>query len=361
MNKIVLMVMGLLFIFGGASAYYVNIDAPETVTIGKPLIVTGTTTLGIGTPIDVSLYYQLTTSTRVGFPLTTYVMADKTFRVVFDTTNLKKGTYKVEVPSNGLGDSSIPMRLVNLVDRSDEISLSSPTQQYYNGKLYVAGTLSTDASSGFQIVVFDPDNAPVFGPSYVNTNYLGAFSADIPISQPGDYEVSFTDSKGYVGSRIITVVGDVTVATTIPTTVSILSAHGKASRDNPVYFIVKPSYGTVTIHTSSSIDWVIEYVDELGIPHIVNRQGELNPEEIKIAGKGKPIYVKVYPYKYSVTSEAFLYVENANTVSVSPTVPAAFGTPTTSVPAETQQSPISPFFGLLAGGVAGYVWNRWGQ
>ena len=58
MKKIVLLVMGLLFLSGSVSAYLVNIDAPESLPIGKPLIVNGTTTFGIGTPVDVVLYYQ---------------------------------------------------------------------------------------------------------------------------------------------------------------------------------------------------------------------------------------------------------------------------------------------------------------
>ena len=58
MNKIVLLVMGLLFCIGCVSAYQVVIQAPDTLTVGEPLIVTGTTTFGIGTPIDVVLSYH---------------------------------------------------------------------------------------------------------------------------------------------------------------------------------------------------------------------------------------------------------------------------------------------------------------
>jgi len=356
MKKIVLAIMGLLFLSGSVSAYQVNIDVPDTLTVGKPLIVNGTTTFGIGTPIDVDLYFQLTTSTQVDHQ-TVYVQSDRTFRVIFETTDLKKGLYKVEVPVTGQRDA-YTMRLVNLVDRSDEISLTSPLQQPYSGKLYIAGSLSMDKNSGVQIAVYDSDNNPVFGPQYVNTNYLGMFSADVPISQPGDYEVYFTDSSGYIGSRLMSVVGGATV-TTVPTrvatTLPVLSAHGKASRDNPVYFIVRPASGTLTLRTSSSIDWVIEYIDEQGIVHMVNEQGETNPEKIQLTGKGKTVYIKVYPYKSSVNSEAFLYAENANAVSVSPTVPAVFGTP---IPSETQHSPISPLVGILAAGLAGYCWYR---
>lgn len=341
MKKIVLTLVGLLFCIGCASAAQIFIEAPGTLTIGKPLVVTGTTTFGIGTPIDVVLYLQLTTSTEVKRKIV-YVGSDKTFRVIFDTTDLQKGMYKVEVPANGLGDSSVPMRLVNLVDRSDEISISSATTQTYNGKLYVAGTLSADANSGVQIEVIGPDNAIVFPANYINTNYQGGFSVDVPVTKTGEYEVSFTDANGYIGHRIFSVVSN--EATLVPvtaiTTKSVISAHGKSSRDNPVYFVVRPGLGSFRVYTSSSIDWVMEYVDENGVLHMVNDHGELNPEEFKVTGKGKSVYFKVYPYKYSVTSEAFLYVENANAVSVSPTVPAVFGT-TSSTPSETQQSPVS--------------------
>lgn len=357
MKKIVLILMGLVVLTGNVSAYQVNIDAPDSLAVGKPLIVTGTTTYGIGTPIDVVLSFQLTTSTEVQRRIA-YVQSDKTFKVVFDTTDLKKGTYKVEVPVYGQGDS-VTMVLVNLMDRSDEIQISSPTEQYFDGKLYLAGTISTDANSGFQIEVSDENYANVFGPTYINTNYLGVFSVDIPISAPGEYEVIFTDATGYIGSRIFTVVGQdapFATVTTIPPTVSILSAHGRSSRDNPVYFVVKPTYGTVTLYTSKSVDWVIEYIDERGVLHMVNEEGEVNREEVRIAAKGKPLYVKIYPYKYSVTSEAFLYAENVNTISASPTMPSAFGTPAASAPTDTPQSSLPPLAGLFGTGFAACAW-----
>ena len=34
-----------------------------------------------------------------------YIQSDSTFRVIFDTTLLPKGIYKVEVPASGTGDS----------------------------------------------------------------------------------------------------------------------------------------------------------------------------------------------------------------------------------------------------------------
>ena len=112
---------------------------------------------------------------------------------------------------------------------------------------------------------------------------------------------------------------------TATTQKDIISAHTKASRDTPAYFEVKAGSGTVNMYTSSKIDWVVEYIDDRGNLHTINENGALNPEEIIIQARGKPIYVKVYPYKYSDSGEVFLYAENAQSVRVSPTIPAQFG------------------------------------
>jgi len=205
MSKFVLFVLGLLILIPCATAYSVVITAPDSLSVGKPLVVTGTTTFGIGTPIDVVLYHQLTTSTEIQRNVV-YIQSDRTFRTVFDTTGLQTGTYKVEVPANGDGES-VTARVVQLIDRSDEILLSSPAVQNFKNTMYVAGTIKGDENSGVQLEVLGPDGAIIFGPKYVNTNDNGDFSADVPIAGPGDYEISFTDASGYIGSRTITILG----------------------------------------------------------------------------------------------------------------------------------------------------------
>jgi hypothetical protein len=357
MKKIVLLLMGLLFMSGFASAYRVNIEAPDSLSVGKPLIVTGITTFGIGTPIDVVLYYQLTTTTEIKRRIV-YVQSDYTFRAVFDTTGLKTGMYKVEVPTNGMGDS-VSMRVVNLMDRSDDIQLTSATTQNFNKKISIAGAIKGDENSGVQVEVIGPDNLVVFGPRYVNTNYQGNFATEVPITEPGDYEVSFTDARGYVGKRIITITGLQSLAsTTSPTTVSVVSNHTKSSRDNPAYFIIKSGFGQVTIHTSSSIDWIIEYVDEKGAVQLVNEQGEQYPEQITLQGKGKTMYIKVYPVKYAVNNEVFVYAENANSIVVSPTVPAPFALTAPQSPTDTPTSDVMPLLGIVAVGMAFMILRR---
>ena len=217
MHRSVLFVLGLLILIPCAAAYTVVIEAPDSLSVGKPLVVTGTTTFGIGTPIDVVLYHQLTISTEIQRNVV-YIQSDRTFRTVFDTTGLQTGTYKVEVPANGDGES-VTARVVQLIDRSDEIFLSSPETQNFKNTMYVAGTIKGDENSGVQLEVLGPDGSVVFGPKYVNTNDKGDFSADVPVTAPGDYEISFTDAAGYIGSRTITILG---IANTPPATTGTL-------------------------------------------------------------------------------------------------------------------------------------------
>ncbi|MFY9801351.1 MAG: hypothetical protein WAK10_08900 [Methanoregula sp.] len=353
MKKIVLLLMGLFFLTGFGSAYRVNIDAPDSLAIGKPLIVNGTTTFGIGTPIDVVLYYQLTTTSEIKRKIV-YVQSDYTFRAVFDTTGLKTGMYKVEVPTNGMSDS-VTMRVVYLVDRSDDIQLTSPATQNFNGKIYISGAIKGDENSGVQIEVIGPDNSVVFGPRYINTNYQGTFTTEVPITKPGEFEVSFTDARGYVGKRIITIKALQSMTSgpsQASTKVSILSAHAKSSRDDPAYFTIKTGIGLVIIHTSSSIDWVIEYVDDNGVIQLVNGQGEQYPEQFQLQGKGKTVYIKVYPVKYSVNSEVFIYAENALSVVADSSVPEPFAGSAQKTPTEAPTSPVLPALGIAALGIA---------
>ncbi|HWS21302.1 MAG TPA: hypothetical protein VN227_01530, partial [Methanoregula sp.] len=218
-----------------------------------------------------------------------------------------------------------------------------------------------DENSGVQIEVIGPSDDVVFGPRFINTDYQGNFAIDVPITEPGDYEVSFTDARGYVGKRIITVTSQqyqTLGASPTSTTVSIVSAHAKSSRDNPVYFAIKTGNGKVNIHTSSSIDWVMEYVDDKGTINIVNDEGEQYPEKVQVQGRGKTVYVKVYP-KNSVNSEVFLYAENAVSIVVSPTVPVPFAASVSQTPTDTPTSPPLLLLGVISLGIAFLIVKRY--
>ena len=337
MIKFVLPVLGLLVLTGAVSAYQIDIDAPGNLTVGKPLIVNGTTNFGIGTPIDVVLYRQLTTNTEIKRKIA-YVQSDHTFRVVFDTTSLEKGTYKVEVPASGLGDS-VNTRIVELVDRTDEISLFPGIQQQeFSGNLTVKGTMEYSRNSGVQVEVTAPDGSRVYGPKYIPTDVLGIFSLQVPIHGPGDYEVSFTDANGYIGTKVLSVTGQAPVTTVQVTPSGLrLSSGTRASRDAPAYFEVKSGPGFMNISTSSGIDWILEYGDDRGVIRTVNENGADSPEKVTVAGNGKSVYVKVYPYHANDSGEVILFVENAQSVRISPTIPVLFQTPEkTAAPSETR-------------------------
>lgn len=356
MKKIVLLAVFFFCMVSSVSAYQVYIYAPDTITVGMPLVVNGTTTFGIGTPIDVVLYQVVTTSTEVKRTIA-YVQSDKSFRVVFDTTHLPTGLYKVEVPASGTGES-ISMRQVRLIDRSDAIVLSSPTNQALSGKMKISGKITGDENAGVQIAVIGPDDAVIYGPAYISTDSTGSFDVTIPVSHAGDYEVSFTDAQGYIGMRTISIVGGsetVTSVTITETTVVQASAHERTSRDDPAYFIVQPAgEGPVSVSTSTSVDWVVEYVDDAGELHTVNDQGEVTAEKIVVNGTADSLYFKVYPYKYTVNTIVYLYADNANSVSVSQTVPAVFAGSTVS-PSETQKSPLPSAFSIIAACIVGLV------
>ena len=229
--------------------------------------------------------------------------------------------------------------------------MDSPLSQQFTGTLVVAGSIRGDENSGVQVEVIGPDNSLVFGPLFVNTNYEGAFSTDVPIRVPGEYEVSFTDAKGFIGTRVVTATGPQSPPSTLSANAapkSVVSAHAKASRDAPAYFIVRTSSGPVMLYTSDSVDWIIEYIDENGVLHVENNQDEQNPEKAATVGSGKNIFVKIYPYQYSEQSEVVLYAENANAISVSPTLPAPFAA---AVPQTSGGAPavsLVPYLGLAA-------------
>ncbi len=352
MKRIVLLLLGLLLLAAPALGYMVNIDAPDAVAVGKPLVVTGITTFGTGTPIDVVLYYQLTTSTEVKRKIA-YVTADKTFKAVFDTTGVKTGTYKVEVPSTANSDD-VTMRTVTIYDRSEDISLDTPLAQDFTGKIYLTGGIRGLENSGIQVEVIDPAGTVIYGPQYVHTDNVAHFAFEVPVPAPGDYEVSFTDANGYVGSRTITTLHGGAVVTPGPAsahdtgTTPVLMAHARANRGSPAYFIATAGTGPVTFATSRSLDWVVEYSDDSGVLHMVNNEGESGAEKIEIFGNGQTLYLKVYPYQYSVNGEVSLVGENVESLVVSRTVPAPFTSSGDVSEGSTAKTPLSPLAGIAA-------------
>jgi hypothetical protein len=89
--------------------------------------------------------------------------------------------------------------------------------------LRIEGSVTKVGNEGVQIEVTGPDGV-IFGPQWIGTKeYIqsgaGEFTQQVSVSKPGDYEVTFRDSKGYIGVKTFKVIAPATsVPTTIPTT-----------------------------------------------------------------------------------------------------------------------------------------------
>ncbi len=350
-RPIIILLIASVCLTGLVSAYEISISAPSRLQVGLPLVINGTSTLPAGISVDIVLYRSDYTTEEIARHTVT-IQGDKEFNVVFDTKGLQKGQYKVEVPEIGsysyLGGSTT-LRVVELIDRTDEIIITSDLTQVFDGSLDVQGSVKGLVNSGVQIEVVSLDNKVIFGPEYVTTSMEGKFSQKVAITEPGIYEVSFTDSKGYIGTKTFTVKEKpaTLIPTTVPTTAPpSLEAAAVASVEKPAYFAVSTGTGPVRVFTSPGIDWVIEYGDERGVMEKINDKGKIEGEEVTIQGTGDVIYVKVYPYRMADKGEVTLSAEGALSIEATSSVPDVFaGTPT---PTPTTPLPVALVLGAIA-------------
>lgn len=344
-----LTLIAAMLLVSAASAAYVSISAPQTVYVGDQLVVTGTTVVGglpkpslnPGFSTEVILYHAQSVKTEIARK-TIVVQEDGSFSATFDTDGLKAGTYSIEIIDPTLstfGSSSTKQRTITLVDRSGSLKISSPLNQGFDGSLDLQGYINEIADAGVRVQV-EHDGAIVYGPEYVRTDKSGAFSTEVPISAGGTYEVTFSDTKGYIGDAVFVVTG--TPGPTV--TPALISASAPATRSAPAYFEVDTKSGTVTIATSAGIDWVIEYIDEDKEAHKVNSKGMLEPEVAEVAARGGPVYVKVYPMSYNDSGTVQVSASNADSVRVSQTAPGLFGDAT---PTPAQAAPLPAVLALL--------------
>lgn len=338
------------FCGGFAQAYELVIKAPSNIQRGMPLIVNGTSNLPPGISVDIVLTKSGYVSEEMERQTVT-LQANREFSVIFDTSDFTKGVYKVEVPAisgySYLGDS-VTLRVVEIIDRSDEIDFNAFTSQEMDGTLDIEGTISGLKNSGVQIGVTGPEGEAVFGPAYITVKSDSSFSKEVPITKPGNYTISFTDSKGFIGTVGVTVTDkpQATVPpTAVPTTNQIVSASAFASRDKPAAFaVVTGGPGTIRVFTSSGIDWVIEYTDPDGKTVKVNEKGSVGNEEIIIDTTEDVVVLNVYPYSYAAEGEVLLSADGAVKVEASES-----GTPsaTTGITATTEKSSPLPLIGVV--------------
>jgi hypothetical protein len=228
MKRIILIALFLICITGTVSAYGLTLDCPESIQAGLPLKCSIDSDFPPGTTFDIVFYQTQYTATEISRqPIT--IQEDKLTQYKFlDTKGLPGGNYKVEVQYTSKGEASLrtgskTLQLVKLLDRSGEITITSPLTQNPDEALRIEGSLYKAANDGVKIEVRGPDRELLFD-NWIGTKEnvqsgAGLFTKQVTIFGPGDYEVSFSDAKGYIGAITFHVAGPATQAiTAVPTT-----------------------------------------------------------------------------------------------------------------------------------------------
>jgi hypothetical protein len=231
MKRILLIALCLVCIIGTASAYGLYLDCDESVQVGLPVKCSIDSDFPPGTSFDIVFYQSVTTSTEVSRqPIT--IQEDKVTQYkLLDTKGLPGGNYKVEVQYHGadeprLRSDSVTMQLVKLIDRSNEITITSPLTQDPDAALRIEGSIAKLGNDGVKIEVRGPDG--VLFNNWIGSKALvqsgaGTFTKLLTVTGPGEYEVMFTDAKGYIGTVTFHVVAPATqVVTAVPTTASVV-------------------------------------------------------------------------------------------------------------------------------------------
>jgi len=231
MKKIILLAVFLLCLAVPASAYQLYLVCPTSVQVGLPLKCTIDSNFPPGTTFNIVLYETDITATQVKTETVTIQENKGTQYRLFDTTGLPGGNYKVEVKFQGadeprISSDSKTLQLIEIIDRSDDIAITSPKSQNLEDALRIEGAITKGGSDGVQLEVKDPDGGRVFGPTWIGTtadirNDDGKFTQKIPVTVPGDYTVDFSDSKGFIGTVTFKVVSPTPVATKAVTTTAI--------------------------------------------------------------------------------------------------------------------------------------------
>jgi hypothetical protein len=355
MKRIAWILLVGMFLVGAAQAAYVEMNAPDRVTVGQTLEVSGSSLGTLKPGFSANLIFYKVTSTKTFIAQTTIVVQEGgVFSASFQTDGLAAGLYLLELvdPKPGgtdaFGGESKNQKFVTLINRQKEITITSPLSQPFTGLLSIRGSISTAGNNGTQLRV-DHNGVTIYGQT---TTYIATlnsvFSTEIPVTEGGTYTAYFSDSQSYIGSVQFTVSQPVstTVVTTTAVPVQQVSATAQASRNQPAFFAVDTKPGPVTITTSSGIDWVMEYSDEDNLLTVVNEKGTLGGETAVFPAKGGTIYVKVYPFTFSDHGPVTLTATNADSVTICTSCGAFFTT--TVPPTTTQKSPVPAFLAFIA-------------
>lgn len=229
MKRIILIALCLLCIVGPVSAYQLYLICPESVQVGLPLNCSVDSNFPVGTPFEFVFYQSSAyTATPISRQNITIQKNNATIYQAIATKGLSAGQYKVEAllsrtDEQRLSSDSKTWQLPKLIDRSGDITITSPLSQTFDEALRIEGSITKAGDTGVEMVVTGPDGF-VFGPKKIDTKLrtpdgAGEFTQQVTVKQPGEYDVTFKDAKGYVGVKTFKVVAAVLpIQTTVPTT-----------------------------------------------------------------------------------------------------------------------------------------------
>lgn len=228
MKSIAGILLLLLLVIAPVSAYTLYIDCPAEINVGQTVKVTGNSSFPVGTSFDLVFYEAGYTATEIERKtITLQSFNNKSITASFSTKGLKGGQYKIEVQFDSpredqLSSDSITTKIIQVRDRSGEITITAPLTQTLAEALRVEGSIAQLGDAGVQIEVRGPEG-PVFGPTWIATKKdlkqgAGEFAKKIPVNLAGDYDIHFTDAKGYIGVATITVIEPTTIPTTTVST-----------------------------------------------------------------------------------------------------------------------------------------------
>jgi hypothetical protein len=235
MKRILLIVLFLLCIAGTASAYQFYLSCPESVQVGLPLKCSIDSNLRAGTTFDLVFYQSGYTATPISRQSVTIQDTQATQYKLFDTKGLPGGQYKMEAQFRGNDEASLSSdsktwQLPVLIDRSGEITITSPMTQTLDEALRIEGYIAKVGNDGVEIAVRGPDGV-IFGPNWIGTKInvqsgAGVFTQQVAVTKPGEYDVTFRDTKGYIGVVTFKVSAPVTTTlTTLPATTSVITTR----------------------------------------------------------------------------------------------------------------------------------------
>jgi hypothetical protein len=247
MQKILpLSLMISLFLIGSVSAYGIVLSCPTQITVGQALKCNISSDYPPGTSFDLVFYQAQYTSTEIArAPLVIQGTSAPIYKL-FDTTGLKGGTYKVEVQFTGphtdpRSNSTLGL-IVQLIDRSGDITITSPVNQTLDNALLISGSIANEGNSGVQLKVTGENTGQVvFSQQYIRTsNTLGSgagvFSQQVTVSKPDDYDAQFSDANGLIGTVTFHVISSVPfqTATRVPVTVQRTTTTAVTAAPTPV-------------------------------------------------------------------------------------------------------------------------------